>query len=266
MSDNGTGLATIYSVPPNNSSVTKVGILRERPARHRRGDVEPDGTGVQLASGGFNLKNGSPAIFLFASEDGAISGWNPALGFGPGAAIGLIAVDNGNPDPSKNAVYKGLAIRKRRRHAVRDEFPCRARSKMYDSSFAISSGTSWTRRLPAGYAPFDAKVINGKLYVTFAKQNAAKHDDVAGLGNGFVDVFNLDGSGRTKRLISGGALELAVGPGDCAVGVRGRSAAIFWSEISATGGSTPMIQPPARSRAPRRDQRQSACRSTVFGA
>ena len=53
--------------------------------------------------------------------------------------------------------------------------------------------------MPAGYAPFNDKVItvNGhdELYVTYAKQDAAKHDDVAGLGNGFVDVFNLDGTG-----------------------------------------------------------------------
>ena len=60
--------------------------------------------------------------------------------------------------------------------------------------------------LPAGYAPFNDEVINGELYVTYAKQDAAKHDDVAGLGNGFVDVFNLDGT-FDKRLISNGLLD-----------------------------------------------------------
>jgi uncharacterized protein (TIGR03118 family) len=46
-------------------------------------------------------------------------------------------------------------------------------------------------------------------------QNSAKHDDVAGLGNGFVDVFNLDGTGL-QRLISNGDLNspwgLAIAP------------------------------------------------------
>ena len=60
--------------------------------------------------------------------------------------------------------------------------------------------------LPAGFAPFNDEVINGDLYVTYAKQDAAKHDDVAGLGNGFVDVFNLDGTGE-HRLISNGLLD-----------------------------------------------------------
>ena len=44
------------------------------------------------------------------------------------------------------------------------------------------------------YAPFNVQVLNGKVYVTYAKQNDAKHDDVAGPGHGFVDVYNLDGS------------------------------------------------------------------------
>jgi uncharacterized protein (TIGR03118 family) len=60
--------------------------------------------------------------------------------------------------------------------------------------------------LPAGYAPFNDKVINGELYVTYAVQDAAKHDDVAGLGNGLVDIFNLNGT-FDERLISHGLLD-----------------------------------------------------------
>ena len=59
--------------------------------------------------------------------------------------------------------------------------------------------------LPAGYAPFDIKNIGGQLYVTYALQDAAKHDEVPGAGNGFVDVFDTSGT-FVKRLISGGAL------------------------------------------------------------
>jgi uncharacterized protein (TIGR03118 family) len=47
--------------------------------------------------------------------------------------------------------------------------------------------------IPAGYAPFGIQNIDGDLFVTYAQQNAAKHDDVAGPGKGFVDVFDTDG-------------------------------------------------------------------------
>src|SRR5262249_30188689 len=75
-------------------------------------------------------------------------------------------------------------------------------------------------KLPPRFAPFDIQVLNGKIYVTYALQDAAKHDDVAGRGHGFVDVFNFDGTpgladGR-ERLISRGRLDspwgLAIAP------------------------------------------------------
>src|SRR5205085_6988610 len=47
--------------------------------------------------------------------------------------------------------------------------------------------------------------INNQLYLTYALQNGAKHDDVAGPGNGFVDVFDLKGN-FVKRLASNGTL------------------------------------------------------------
>ena len=37
--------------------------------------------------------------------------------------------------------------------------------------------------------------------VTYAKQDAAKHDDVAGPGNGFVDKFDLNGNLITRLII-----------------------------------------------------------------
>src|SRR6185437_5218484 len=65
--------------------------------------------------------------------------------------------------------------------------------------------------LPAGYAPFNVQVLNGKVYVTYALQDDGKHDDVAGSGHGFVDVFNLDGTpglaDGTMRLTSRGSLD-----------------------------------------------------------
>jgi hypothetical protein len=59
--------------------------------------------------------------------------------------------------------------------------------------------------IPTGFAPFDIKNINGQLFVTYAKQNTARHDDVAGAGNGFVDVFDTNGN-FIRRFASQGAL------------------------------------------------------------
>jgi uncharacterized protein (TIGR03118 family) len=65
------------------------------------------------------------------------------------------------------------------------------------------------------FAPFGIQNIAGNLYVTYALQNAAKHDDVAGPGNGFVDVFDTTGN-LIRRFASHGPLNspwgLAVAP------------------------------------------------------
>jgi uncharacterized protein (TIGR03118 family) len=58
---------------------------------------------------------------------------------------------------------------------------------------------------PAGYAPFNVQELGGQLYVSYAKQDATLHDDVAGPGHGFVDVFTNDGA-LVRRLITRGAL------------------------------------------------------------
>jgi uncharacterized protein (TIGR03118 family) len=85
---------------------------------------------------------------------------------------------------------------------------------MYNSSFGLVKSFTDTSlpAVPAGtpagqnWAPFNVQVLNGQLYVSFALQNATKHDDVAGAGNGFVDVFDLNGN-FVNRLIK-------TGPGD----------------------------------------------------
>lgn len=72
---------------------------------------------------------------------------------------------------------------------------------MFDTSFKpiTSSADAFTDpKLPPDYAPFDIVLIGGKLYVTYAEQDSAKHDDVAGHAHGFVDTFDLDGGGRER--------------------------------------------------------------------
>ncbi len=212
ISDNGKGLSTLYSVPGSGPPpVTTIPLTVTIPRATGASMSSPTGQ-VFNSVGGFNLSNGMPATFLFDSEDGAISGWNPALGTPPGVATGLVAVNNGNADPSLNAVYKGLAISNFSNPSdptsVGTLYATNFRSgfvEMYDSNFNPAGTITDTSLTSNGYAPFNDEVIGGELYVTFAKQDAAKHDDQACAGCGFVDIFNLDGS-FDKRLISGGAL------------------------------------------------------------
>jgi uncharacterized protein (TIGR03118 family) len=117
--------------------------------------------------------------------------------------------------PSSGAVYKGLALGVGT--AGPTLFAANFRSGQVDafgSSFNLfKSFTDPT--LPAGYAPFNVQVLSGQLYVTYAQQDASKHDDVPGAGHGFVNVFDLNGN-FVRRLVSNGALNspwgLAIAP------------------------------------------------------
>ena len=92
--------------------------------------------------------------------------------------------------------------------------------------------------LPAGFAPFNAQVLDGHLFVTFAKQDAFKHDDVAGAGNGFVDEFDLDGK-LIARVASNGPLNSPWGLAIAPTGFWQICRRLCWWATSATGRSAP---------------------------
>ena len=152
-----------------------------------------------------------PAVFIFATEDGTLSAW--AGGLNP-ADHAVIAVDNSSiPSAASGAVYKGLAFGVNAkgpflfatnfRSGRVDVFGPNGTNGLFTP--ATTDGGFIDRRIPAGYAPFGIANINGDLFVTYALQNAEKHDDVAGRGNGFVDVFDTDGH-LLRRFASRGAL------------------------------------------------------------
>ena len=267
ISDNNAGVSTLYNVPgANNAPVSINGLVVSIPTP---GDPlgstgAPTGTVFNLdggAAGGFTVsgvdKNGNPitasAVFLFATEDGTIIGWNPNVnpkGFDPAKAgtYGIIAVDNSgnnftnpNPDQQTGAVYKGLTIATSATPIFAGDpastsviYAANFRSgqvEVFDSAFqrvTLPTGAFTDPNLPKGFAPFNVQVLNGLVYVTYAKQNAAKHDDVAGPGNGFVDVFNLNGTpagpGGQARLISRGVLDSPWGLAIAPAGFAGLSA------------------------------------------
>ena len=186
-----------------------------------------------------------PARFIFDSENGGIDGWNPAVGAtGPApSTVTEVAVRNG-----ANAVYKGLAIGQASDgHTYLYAANFRSgRVEAYDNTFTpveLPGGLFVDPRIPAGYAPFNVQELAGKLYVTYAKQDATLHDDVAGRGHGFVDVFTNDGA-FVRRLVTRGLLNSPWGwrwPRPASAG----SAARCWSATSATAASTPTTPRPA---------------------
>jgi uncharacterized protein (TIGR03118 family) len=152
-----------------------------------------------------NSKSG-PSIFMFATEDGTISGWNP--GVDPATAI--IAVDRSTV--GLGAVYKGLATGqddgKNFIYAANFRF---GTVEQFNAHFKLVR--SFTDKQLANdcpflnqcFAPFGIQNVGGRLFVTFALQKPDKHDDQAGPGNGFVDVFDTEGH-LLRRFASQGTL------------------------------------------------------------
>jgi uncharacterized protein (TIGR03118 family) len=262
VSDNNAGVSTLYNAPAKPAagqlpfSINPLVVSIPIPGDPLGSQGAPTGTVFNIdggATGGFkvsgftNPKTGpsvstsASAVFLFATEDGTIVGWNPGVfpkGFDPTkttSTYGIIAVDNsGNnfteADPAKQtgAVYKGLAIATGANGPIFAGdtasgtvlYAANFRSgkiDVFDTNFTpvkLPDGAFTDPNLPKGYAPFNVQELGGKIYVTYAKQNADKHDDVAGAGHGFVDVYTLDGKPAgltvngtvTPRLISRGEL------------------------------------------------------------
>ena len=203
VADNGTDKATLYT-GATPTSVNKAGLVVSVTGAAPTGEVFN-------SSGGFTVSDkqghsGSPP-FIFDTENGTIDGWSPAVGgTGTGTStVTTVAVNNG-----ANAVYKGLAIAQAsdgKTYLYATNFRS-GRVEVYDTTYTpvqLPGGLFVDPKLPAGYGPFGIAEINGQLYVTFAKQDAALHDDVAGMGNGFVDVFTNDGA-FVRRLITRGQL------------------------------------------------------------
>jgi len=140
------------------------------------------------------------ATFIWDTEDGTISTWTGGLTPSDQA---VLAVDN-----SPGAVYKGLAFGLNSGGVFLFATNFRAGTvDVFDHNYqpVTTKGGFSDPQIPSGFAPFGIQNIDGALFVTYALQNAQKHDDVAGPGNGFVDVFDTDGN-LLRRFASQGPL------------------------------------------------------------
>jgi uncharacterized protein (TIGR03118 family) len=142
-------------------------------------------TGQVFAGGDF-----AGATFLFVTEDGTISGWQP-----PGTTAGVLATRSG-------AIYMGATIAETSsgRRLLVANFR-EGTIDVYDTSVTLVA--QWTDPgAPEGYAPFNVQALPGGVYVAFAKQNEEKEDEVVGRGFGFIDRLDAE-TGEFDRLVSG---------------------------------------------------------------
>jgi len=201
VADNGSDSSTLYNGNTGATIALRVGVAGAP-------------TGVVFNGGSsFVVTNGTasgPARFIFATEGGTILGWNPTVAVTRAA----LAVDNS----AAGAVYKGLAIATT---AAGDRLYATnfhaGTVDVFDAAFHPVPGGFSDGALPPGYAPFGIRNLGGTIYVTYALQNADQHDDVAGVGHGFVDAFDTQGN-LLRRVASRGRLNspwgLAVAPSD----------------------------------------------------
>ncbi|MGB9434943.1 MAG: TIGR03118 family protein [Candidatus Acidiferrum sp.] len=217
ISNNASGISTLYNTsglnPLNPSAQSPTPVLSPVTIVPLNAPGGMPGNGVKIpnapsqpapgsptsaifngAASDFLLASGAPAVFIFVTEDGTVQGWNPSVN----ATTAIIKVDNSQmPNKNKGAVYKGATIAE----INGKEFLLAAnfrngRIDVFDSNFQqvrISEELFDDDEIPRDFAPFNVQGIGPNIYVTYAKQDAAKHDPVGGAGLGYVVIFSPDG-------------------------------------------------------------------------
>jgi uncharacterized protein (TIGR03118 family) len=135
--------------------------------------------------------------FIFASENGKIYAW--ASGDSARTVVDRSA---------GGSVYKGLELANdgTGNFLFATDFH-NSKIDVFDKSYTlVASKPFMDPTIPVGFAPFNIRLIDSVMYVTYAKQlSPDNHDDQKGAGNGFVNIFNTNGS-LLKRFVSQGKL------------------------------------------------------------
>jgi uncharacterized protein (TIGR03118 family) len=214
------GLSTIYTVSPTNATPMGTPNATTQPKVPGAGGTKGSCTGIvsnivpattpptfAVTAPG---KAAAAASFIFVTEDGVLSAWAN----GADATQALTLVDN-----SSTAVYKGLALVV---SPAVQLFAANFKSgniDVFDAQFkpvTMPAGSFADPKVPTGFAPFNIWNIGGKLYVAYAKQDAAKKFDVPGVGNGYVSVFDSTGK-LLQSLVAGGTGSLLNSPWGVAI-------------------------------------------------
>ena len=201
VSDNGTDKTTLYSGGIHGGAQSIVPLVVDLPGGAPTGQVaNPTSSFVIHGSDGLS----APALFLFVSESGHLTGWAPNVP----ADVPAPSTEGQDAVVTPGAVYKGLAMGSTS-HGPRlyaADFSA-GTVDVYNGSFGrvITAGNFRDEQLPRDYVPFNVAVLDGKVYVAFAKPDAEHADEIDGAGLGRVDVFSQNGT-LLRRLHRHGVL------------------------------------------------------------
>jgi uncharacterized protein (TIGR03118 family) len=207
VSDNNSGLATVYSGGIKGSPVS-LDLTVPVPGGNPTGQVfNPDADAFPVGR-----PTGMPADFIVdtdsigaAQSPGEIAAWDGGASF---VVEDSPAGGAGGKTPA-HAVFKGLALATTPK-AGPELFAAdvaNARVDVFNRDFRLLSTPREFRdpKIPAGYAPYGIQELNGRIYVSYGKQNKSRTDVVPGAGLGFVDVYTVNGP-IIKHLVSRGPL------------------------------------------------------------
>jgi uncharacterized protein (TIGR03118 family) len=206
VSNNNSGTSTLYDgtgtpilINPPNDFITV-----PPPGFEPNAQSAPTGVVFNGSPTDFILKTGKSAHFIFATEDGTISGW-------AGGLDAVLEVDNSDNGSANGAVYKGATSGEIHGHKFLYVTNFRSgKVEVYNTNFKrVHLGDDAFKadgdcdgeghrdcdddRVPEGFAPFNIQNIGGTLFVTYAKQDAPRHDPVGGDGLGYVEIFTPNG-------------------------------------------------------------------------
>lgn len=219
IADNNSNLATLY----NGTGQVVTGMVTgsngtgiEIPASAAGVPANPTGQ-IYNGAGGFLIatdKGQESAMFIFAGEGGTIAAWAKDSG-----AKAVTAYDDGLSNGDNHAVYKGLALGSSNGASFLYATDLHnSKIDVFDTNFEkpdAMQGKFVDPSLPAGYAPFGIAALNNQLFVTYAKQDAQRHDETTGAGLGYIDVYDFNGA-FVSRFATAGDLNapwgLAVAP------------------------------------------------------
>jgi uncharacterized protein (TIGR03118 family) len=203
VSDERTGLSTLY-----NGAGAKTSLIVTIPPADPNNKKTPTGTPTGTIFNGsqtdFLLAPGKPAVFLFSTNDGTISGWNPAVA----ATLAVIVVKT-----TDGSSYTGLtsAFINGKPFLYAANFN-KGRVDVYDNAFHVvqlskehfnqdssngdghSAGNPFVdEQLPRGYVPFNVQAIGNDIVVTYALHEEGSQFETDGPGLGFVDIYSSTG-------------------------------------------------------------------------
>jgi len=219
VADNGTGFSTLYNgngtpFPVGSPLVvtipTPAGVTTAAPTGIVFNNVNSTNPNDFVVKA--NGKSG-PSLFMFDTEDGTISGWSLKVD----VTHAILVVDRSAVTIGQftGAVYKGLAIGRSEgndfiyaadfRFGTVEQFDAKFHLVRSFTDPQLNSKCNLNDPNNQCFAPFGIRNIGGQLFVTFALQKVGKHDDQAGPGSGFVDVFSTGGK-LLRRFASQGTL------------------------------------------------------------